>query len=155
MTAIEIMPEPYGSAVSRPLTDAQAAELIERYGGAEGAGVEPEPHAFKDPNGCFFVARLEGRPVACAGICRCEGDRSAEIRRMYVVPDARRHGIARTLMSELERKARELGYSTLRLETGPEQPEAVRLYETSGFLTIPRFGPYAAQRRSICMEKPL
>jgi putative acetyltransferase len=152
---IEIVREPYGSAVSRPLTDAQAAELIERYGGVEGAGAEPEPHAFEDPHGCFLVVRLDGRPVGCAGICRCEGERTAELRRMYVTPEARRLGIARALMNELEQKAQELGYETLRLETGPEQPEAVRLYETSGFLTIPRFGPYTAQRRSICMEKPL
>ncbi len=51
--------------------------------------------------------------------------------------------------------ARELGYLRLRLETGPEQPEAVHLYETSGFTVIPNFGPYEGQRRSICMEKPL
>jgi GNAT superfamily N-acetyltransferase len=152
---IEIARETYGSPVARILTDAQAGELIERYGGVEGAGAEPAAHAFDDPEGCFLVARLDGAPVGCAGICRCEGESTAELRRMYVAPEARRHGIARMLMGELEETARRLGYRTLRLETGPEQPEAVRLYETSGFLTIPRFGPYLAQRRSICMEKPL
>jgi len=74
---------------------------------------------------------------------------------MYVAPEARRRGIARALMNELEEKARRLGYKTLRLETGPEQPEAIRLYETGGFATIANFGPYAAQRRSICLEKSL
>ena len=155
VAGIEIAREPYGSPLSRPLTDAQAAELIERYGGVEGAGAEPEPHAFEDPDGCFLVARLDGKAVGCAGICRCEGESTAELRRMYVAPEARRLGIARLLMSRLEQKARELGYRTLRLETGPEQPEAVRLYETNGFLTIFNFGPYKAQRRSICMEKTL
>lgn len=155
MAEIEIAREPYGSAVSRPLTDAQADELRERYGGWEGAGSEPEPELFDDPYGCFLVARLDGKPVGCAGICRCEGESTAELRRMYVAPEARRLGIARALMTALEEKARELDYAILRLETGPEQPEAVLLYETGGFGVIPNFGPYTAQRRSICMEKPL
>jgi GNAT superfamily N-acetyltransferase len=152
---IEIAREPYGSPVSRPLTDAQAEELRERYGGWEGAGAEPEPELFDDPDGYFLVVRLDDRPVGCAGICRCEGERTAELRRMYVAPEARGLGIARSLMSELEEKARLLGYRTLRLETGPEQPEAVHLYETNGFAVIPNFGPYTTQRRSICMEKAL
>ena len=155
MAEIEIAREPYGSPLSRPLTDAQAEELRERYGGWEGAGSEPEPELFDDPSGYFLVAQLDGSPVGCAGICRCEGERTAELRRMYVAPEARRLGIARTLMSALEGKARELGYLTLRLETGPEQPEAVHLYETGGFAVIPNFGPYSGQRRSICMEKTL
>ena len=152
---IEIAREPYGSPLSRPLTDAQAEELVERYGGWEGAGSEPEPELFEDPDGYFLVARLDGSPVGCAGICRCEGERTAELRRMYVAPDTRRLGISRTLVTTLEEKARELGYGTLRLETGPEQPEAVHLYETGGFTVIPNFGPYTGQRRSICMEKTL
>lgn len=155
MAEIEITRERYGSPVSRPLTDAQADELRERYGGWEGAGPEPEPELFEDPDGYFLLARLDGRPVGCAGICRCEGEQTAELRRMYVASEARRLGIARTLMNALEEKARALGYATLRLETGPEQPEAVRLYETGGFSVIANFGPYATQRRSICMEKPL
>jgi GNAT superfamily N-acetyltransferase len=155
MAEIQIAREPYGSPLSRPLTDAQAEELRERYGGWEGAGAEPEPDVFEDPDGCFLVALLDGKPVGCAGICRCEGERTAELRRMYVAPGARRRGAARALMSELEDKARRLGYKTLRLETGPEQPEAIRLYEESGFAVIPNFGPYTTQRRSICMEKIL
>lgn len=155
MSGIEITREPYGSPVSRPLTDAQARELRERYGGWEGAGPEPEPEAFEEPIGCFVVARLDGEPVGCAGVCPSDDESSAELRRMYVVPEARGKGIARALMSDLEEKARLLGYRSLRLETGPEQPEAVNLYETSGFEVIPNFGPYAGQRRSICMEKPL
>jgi GNAT superfamily N-acetyltransferase len=152
---IEIAREPYGSPVSRPLTNAQAEELRERYGGWEGAGSEPEPELFEDPDGYFLIARLNGSPVGCAGFCRCEGEQTAELRRMYVAPEVRRIGIARALMEALEEKAHELGYITLRLETGPEQPEAVHLYETGGFTVIPNFGPYSRQRRSICMEKPL
>jgi GNAT superfamily N-acetyltransferase len=114
MTGIEIAREPYGSPLSRPLTNAQANELVERYGGWEGAGAEPEPAAFDDPDGYFAIARVEGRPVGCAGICRCEGEQIAELRRMYVAPGARRLSVARALMSELEARARRLGYRTLR-----------------------------------------
>jgi GNAT superfamily N-acetyltransferase len=152
---LELRTEAYGSAAARPLTDAQAVELRERYGGWEGAGPEPAPVQFEHPEGRFLVARLEGEPVGCAGICRCDGEATAELRRMYVVPAARRRGVGRALVAALEQAARELGYRTLRLETGPEQPEAIRLYESAGFRRIPNFGPYAHQRRSICLEKPL
>jgi len=155
VTRIEIAREPYGSPLTRPLTDAQAEELRERYGGWEGAGAEPDPGQFDDPDGYFLVARLDDEPAGCAGICRCDGESTAELRRMYVAPQARRLGVARALMGALEEEARRIGYRTLRLETGPEQPEAIHLYETSGFAIIPNFGPYAAQRRSICMEKVL
>ena len=155
MAEIQIAREPYGSPLSRPLIDAQAEELRERYGGWEGAGAEPAPAVFDDPDGYFAIARLDGTPVGCAGICRCEGELMAELRRMYVAPEARRLGVARALMNELEDKARRCGYATLRLETGPEQPEAIHLYEASGFAVIPNFGPYTTQRRSICMEKAL
>ena len=78
---------------------------------------------------------------------------SAEVKRMYVVKSARRKGIGRALLAELERQARGFGYRILRLETGNRQPEAVALYESCGFNRIPAFGKYIGNPVSICYEK--
>jgi GNAT superfamily N-acetyltransferase len=65
---------------------------------------------------------------------------------MYVVPDARGKGHSRRLLAGLEDAARALGYARVRLDTGIHQPEAKRLYETSGFTEIPDYNdnPYAS-----------
>ena len=54
---------------------------------------------------------------------------------------------------ELERLARQSGYNVARLETGDRQPEAIHLYERSGYHRIPNFGIYAGSQRSVCFEK--
>ena len=55
----------------------------------------------------------------------------------------------------LESAAREHGYSTLRLETGTRQPEAIGLYRSAGYGEIPCFGAYADDQFSVCFEKRL
>jgi GNAT superfamily N-acetyltransferase len=66
----------------------------------------------------------------------------AELKRMYVVPDARGRGVATALLSALEGAARDRGWTTLRLETGPRQPEAIALYTRAGYRPIEAFGAY-------------
>ena len=80
---------------------------------------------------------------------------TAEIRRMYVAPAARGRGLSRLVLAALEDEARELGYSFVRLETGDRQPEAIKLYASSGFEPIPRYGSFADDPRSVCFEKRL
>lgn len=144
---------PYGSAVARPLTDALAVELRERYG-EDGAGGEPEPSVFAAPDGHFVVAFDNGRPVACGGLARYD-ERGGEIRRMYVDPEARGRGLGRAVLIALEDAARALGYEALRLETGDRQPEALRLYASAGFEPSPTYGPYEDDPRSVCFQKRL
>ena len=151
---MEIRREPYGSAVARPLTDALNAELLERYDGVGGFGSEPPASDFEPPDGAFVVAAVAGRSVGCGGVCRYDG-RTAELRRMYVAPDARGNGVSRALLAALEAEARSLGYLALRLETGDRQHEAIGLYSSAGYSRIPRYGPYADDPRSICFEKEL
>lgn len=98
---------------------------------------------------------MDGEPVGCGGVCVEDGAGPAEVRRMYVVPVARGLGISRRILSALEQEARELGRERLRLETGIDQPEAIGLYESSGFERIPNFGPYVGEARSVCFEKLL
>lgn len=58
---------------------------------------------------------------------------------MFVVESARGRGVARGLLVELERRARELGYRVVRLDTGPRQPRSQRMYERAGYVSIENF----------------
>lgn len=106
------------------------------------------------PDGAFLVGSADGGDVACGGVCRFDAE-TAEIRRMYVVPERRGAGFSRRMLGALEDEARSLGYRRVRLETGVHQHEALGLYRSSGFEEIPRYGPYADDELSVCFEKPL
>jgi putative acetyltransferase len=104
--------------------------------------------------GIFLVGRCEGAAIAC-GAVRPLDPPMGELKRMYVRPPARRRGFARRLLEELERAARELDLSVLRLESGIHQPEAVALYEGAGYHPIPAYGEYIGNTYSRCYEKLL
>jgi GNAT superfamily N-acetyltransferase len=90
------------------------------------------------PSGVFIVGYEERRPVCCGGVKRL-ADGVCEIKRMFVVPAARGRGVARELLAELERRARELGYSVARLDTGPRQPGPQRMFAAAGYRPIANF----------------
>src|SRR5437899_178420 len=87
------------------------------------------------------MTRSPSGGVAGGGIHRL-ADGVAEVKRMWTAASRRRQGLALTVLRGLEDTARELGFHTVRLETGPRQPEAVGLYETAGYHPIANFGPY-------------
>ena len=78
---------------------------------------------------------------------------AVEVKRMYVAPGARRLGIGRRILAELERLAARFDYRVMRLETGIRQPEAIALYESCGFHRIPPFDQYVGNPISVCYEK--
>jgi len=78
---------------------------------------------------------------------------AAEIKRMFVRPENRGRGIAGKILTELETWAKELNFSECVLETGLKQPEAVRLYQKSGYEVIPNYGQYVGVENSVCMKK--
>ncbi len=90
------------------------------------------------PGGTFLVGWRGGEPVCCGGVKRLD-DSACEIKRMYVVPQARGRGVARALLGALEDAARSLGYTVARLDTGPRQPDARHLYESTGYVAIENF----------------
>ncbi len=90
----------------------------------------------------FFVARREGRAAGCAGVAFFEG--FAEVKRMYVEPNARGLGIADALMTRLEQEALWAGQDLLRLETGTAQAAAIGFYTRRGFKPCQAFEPYAS-----------
>ena len=90
------------------------------------------------PAGTFLVGYRDGQAVCAGGIKRLP-DGACEIKRMYVVPAARKQGVARSLLRALEDAARGLGYRIVRLDTGPLQPHARGLYESEGYMPIANF----------------
>lgn len=134
---------------------------VERYGDPDESAVDPAD--FLPPHGLFCVAYEDGGPVASGG-WRARGasanDASlrtgdAELKRMYVVPKARGRGLARVMLAHLEEAARAAGRLRLVLETGDKQPEAIALYLSSGYTSIPGFGYYKDYASSLCFAKEL
>ncbi|MFF4138511.1 GNAT family N-acetyltransferase [Streptomyces mirabilis] len=102
----------------------------------------------------FFLAETGGRPVGCCAI-QPFPDGAAELKRMYVAPIARGHGIAARLLAEVERTAADLGHPEMRLETAVHQPEAIALYTRAGYSRIPNYPPYQDKQLSRCYAKQL
>jgi GNAT superfamily N-acetyltransferase len=96
------------------------------------------PAELSPPNGTFLVGYRAGVALCGGGVKRLP-DGGCEIKRMYVVPAARRQGLARVLLHALEDAARRLGYQVARLDTGPRQPHAQALYESEGYVAVGNF----------------
>jgi len=129
------------------------AELSALYDD-DGGGNSFKPSDASGERAIFLVARIAGEPVGCGAIRSFERN-TAELKRLYVVPHARAFGIGRRLLVELETAAGNLGYTRVRLETGLKQPEAIGLYESSGYDRVPCHGEYANNPLSVCFEKDL
>ena len=116
------------------------AELKQRFdvGFDPTRSLSPTLDGFSPPDGTFLVMRLHGDAVACGGFKR-DAPGIAYIKRMWVSPDARGLGLGRRLLQALEDRARELGYSKIRLETQKSLTEAQQLYRSSGYREVPAF----------------
>jgi len=123
------------------LVQAMREEIAALYEGLELDGAQmPKagPAQMSPPGGTFIVGFEDGVAVCCGGLKRLSGE-ACEIKRMFVVAPARGRGLARQLLVELERRARELGYAIVRLDTGPRQPRSQRMYERAGYVAIENF----------------
>jgi GNAT superfamily N-acetyltransferase len=144
---ITVRSEAADSLVAVRLVEAMIAEIEVMYEMPSGVGLGPggAPADFGPPGGAFVVVYENGAPVGGGGVKRF-ADGVAEIKRMFVVPAARRRGHGRRLLDGLEAAARELGYRCVRLDTGARQPEARAMFESAGFHSIEDYNdnPYAA-----------
>lgn len=147
---IEVTERPWDDADATALRAAQRAEIDARYG----PGSEPGPAPTAADVALFLVAHVDGAPVGC-GALRQLDEGSAEIKRMYVVPAMRGRGVSTAVLQALESHAAGRGWLTLKLETGPKQPEAIRFYQRSGYAQIPNFGHYAGHEDSLCFAREL
>ncbi|WP_227319718.1 GNAT family N-acetyltransferase [Acidisoma silvae] len=106
------------------------------------------------PQVSFFVARRNGQALGCGALMRVD-EIYGEIKSLFVDPSARGLGLARAVLTAIEAEALGQGLALLRLETGIRQPEAIGLYEATGFRRIPPFGSYRDDPLSVFMEKAL
>jgi GNAT superfamily N-acetyltransferase len=100
------------------------------------------------------LAYDDDKPAGCGAIKKYSAD-TMEVKRMFVLHDHRRKGIAVTVLTELEQWAAELSYTKCILETGKKQPEAIALYRKKGYQQIPNYGQYIGVENSVCFEKTL
>ena len=148
----------YGHPDAMRLIDEVQAEYVVRYGGPDETPLDPL--MFEPPAGSFFVGYAEGEPVATgawrrSGVAALGTSETAEIKRMYVALSARGRGLARLMLAHLEASAGEHGFEAVVLETGLRQPEAMALYETSGYVPVPPFGYYKDAPLSRCYGRRL
>jgi ribosomal protein S18 acetylase RimI-like enzyme len=105
---------------------------------AELAGL---PGAYSAPGGCLLIARREGMPVGVVGL-KPLAPGIAEIKRLYVMPEARGTGLGRALAERAIAEARAKGYERVRLDTHrPSMGPAIALYRRLGFVEIAPYGP--------------
>jgi GNAT superfamily N-acetyltransferase len=148
---VTVADEPWDSPDGEALRQAQRVELDRRYG----ADLEPGTKPTAEDVAVFVVAREDdGRAVGCGALRRL-ADGVGEVKRLYVEPTLRGTGAATALLQALEQRAAERGWTTLRLETGTAQPEAVRFWQREGYREIPLFGQYSGSAVSRCFERTL
>lgn len=150
--AVEIRVVAYDHPDAVALIGMVQQEYVIRYGGPDGTPVDPAE--FAPPLGLFLIGYLAGQPASCGG-WRVRADGSVEVKRMYVVPAARGRGLARAMLAELELTAKRAGHRRMVLETGLNQPEAIALYRSSGYVDVPGFGYYADAPLAVHLGKSL
>jgi DNA-binding MarR family transcriptional regulator/GNAT superfamily N-acetyltransferase len=106
--------------------------------------IPADAHELVPPRGALLIARLRGGPIGCGALKFHPGE-PAELKRMWVAPEARGLGLGRRLLVELERHAKEAGTRIVRLETNRTLKEAIQLYRSSGYREVAAFNtePYA------------
>jgi GNAT superfamily N-acetyltransferase len=92
----------------------------------------PDPANYRAPQGAFLIAYRHATPLGCVSLRPLKGQ-TAEVKRLWVAPEARGMGLARRLMTALESRARDLGYTALKLDSNTNLPEAIALYRRDGW----------------------
>ena len=136
MDGLELSVVPATSDEARRALAQYFEELRRRFPGGFEPGDEPVEE--------LVVARVGGEVVGCGAIALLDAE-TAEIKRMWVAPEHRGHGVARCLLAHLEREAARAGRSTVVLDTNGTLTEAIRLYESAGYVATERYSdnPYA------------
>lgn len=136
-----ITPVDPASPAAQAALAAYFAELDARFPGGFDPGPPADPALYRPPLGVFLMA---GDGLGCVALTR-DGPGTGEVKRLWVAPAARGHGLARRLMAAVEGHARGMGLRLLRLDTNATLTEAVAFYTREGWDRIPRYNgnPYA------------
>ena len=131
----------------------QARQFVEEYAASLNVDlsfqdikyeVENLDTEYAGPTGVFLLAEKDSTYLGCIALRRFK-EGIGEIKRLYVAPAGRGHGVGRCLVEGVVAKARQIGYTRLVLDTLPSMKEAQKLYATLGFTLIApyRFNPVA------------
>lgn len=146
LTGVEIGVEDPTSADAQHCIAAYFAELDARFdtGFDPAFSIPADTVDLVEPAGLLLVARRGDTPLGC-GALKLHGRSPAEVKRMWVADSARGLGLGRRILEELERHARRLGVTVLRLETNRTLGEAIDLYRSAGYQEVAAFNdePYA------------
>ena len=96
------------------------------------------PGEYAPPGGRLILAEVDGAPAGCIAMKRIDS-RTCEMKRLYVRPAFRSHGLGRQLSAHLIEEARRAGYEAMRLDTVPALDHAIALYRNLGFKEIPPY----------------
>ena len=154
LSDIEIRGADINSSTAAELITALNAELKKQYPEEGATHFRLGSDEVAEGSGAFLIGYAKGNPIGCGAIRKLDAD-TAEIKRMYVVPEARGKGISKKMLRALEEEGRRLGVRRIVLETGERQIEAMALYAGAGFVRIPLFGEYLDSPLSVCMAKDL
>ncbi|PJJ62092.1 GNAT family N-acetyltransferase [Compostimonas suwonensis] len=172
-SSVTVLDVPWSDPRASALRDSLDAEMSIRYGIGERSpemAAIAEKAFFIDPATMIETVLLlvpaedgagdgagdsvdDGVPVATASLRDLNG--VLEVKRVIVAAEHRGRGLSRMLMAAIEERARRRGAGRLILQTGDQQPEAVALYESLGYVPIPVYEPYTLITRSLCFEKSL
>jgi GNAT superfamily N-acetyltransferase len=86
-----------------------------------------------DPHGIYYLTELKGAIIGM-GVLHQIREKTGEIKRMYIRPAYRGKGYGKTLLQQLLQKAKEFGYHSVYLDTGPFMTAAHRVYRSLGFV---------------------
>jgi GNAT superfamily N-acetyltransferase len=143
--AVDIRPEAPGSAAAQTVLATYFRDIVSRHHGRAATGAEvvaamrAEPSDdLCPPGGLLLLARQDGTVLGCAGLLLLPAG-LGEIRRMFVLPQARRRGIGQGLLTAVEDAARGYQLTRLRLDTSDYLSEAVQLYTRNGYQEIAPF----------------
>lgn len=123
------------------ITDGDEHEFYNQFNGLEDLAV-------------VLIAYRDNQAIGCGAFKKYD-EFTAEIKRMYVLPEEQGKGVASALLKELEKLASSLAYKTCILETGIRQPDAIALYKKNGYDITANYGPYMGVKNSLCFKKEL
>lgn len=109
-----------------------------------------DPHLF----GCRAVVYIDGKAAGC-GCWKRIDERSVEVKRIYVLPEYRRQGVASAVIGAVERDAAQHGYTHAILETARTTADSAALYLKLGYRVMPYYGSPAGADNCLCFEKEL
>ena len=128
-----------------------AAALLRAYAATLPVDLSPQgfsqeleslPGIYGPPGGELLLAKRGDHVLGCIALKALEPPRVAEIKRLFVRPQARGTGVGKALVAAAITAAENLGYGEIKLDTLPQMESAIALYKSNGFVSIPPYGSH-------------